>query len=118
MKNVLVISTQPALNSLNGKDALDLALIFGAFEQNVTMVFMGLGVTQTLSKQTPELISQKDYLATIKALELYDIEQVYSVKEDLVSLGLDAKPLLPSISKINLHSLAQLKQQADHILII
>ncbi|MDC2891479.1 hypothetical protein [Psychrosphaera algicola] len=53
INDILIIHTQSALNALAGKEALDLSLIFGAFDQRVSVLFLGLGVTQCLIEQTP-----------------------------------------------------------------
>ena len=118
MKNILVIHTTSALNNLSGKEALDLSLIFGSYEQNVTVLFYGQGVTQTLAHQDPELITQKDYLSTIKALDIYDIEQVYVCQKSLEEFGFNHSSLLSDVKKIATNDINQLKQQANHIYVI
>ena len=118
MKNILVLHTHSGLNSLAGKEALDLSLIFGSYEQNVSVLFYDLGVTQALAHQDPELISQKDYLSTIKALDIYDIEQVYACQQSLIKLSLDSHELIDGIEQASSEKITQLKQQADHIYVI
>ena len=118
MKKILIIHTQSSLNTLSGKEALDLSLIFGAFEQNVSVLFYHHGVTQVIAHQDPELISQKDYVSTIKALDIYDIEQVFVSESCLDSLNLAHSELLPDVRKLDHNSIDQLKQSADHIYVI
>ena len=65
MKNILVIHNQSAMNTLSGKEALDFSLIFGSYEEVVTVLFYGEGATQALAHQDPELIKQKDYLSEL-----------------------------------------------------
>lgn len=71
-----------------GKDALDLALLFGSYEQQISLFFIGDGVYHLLQNQTPEKIGAKDYISTYKALAFYDIENVYVCKESLNQRGL------------------------------
>lgn len=118
MKNILVIHCGSSLNDLQGKEALDLSLIFGAYEQNVSVLFYHNGVTQTLHHQDPELINQKDYFASIKILDIYDIEQVFVCQNSLTNLGLEQHELLDGIEKVSVEKIAQIKQQADHIYVV
>ncbi len=118
MKNILVIHTQSAMNTLAGKEALDFSLIFGSYEQNVSVLFYSDGVTQVLAHQDPELIGQKDYLSTIKALDIYDIENVFVCQQSLSNLSLEKRELLPNVNKISFEHITKLKQQADHIYVI
>lgn len=117
-KNILIIHTQSALNTLQGKEALDLSLIFGAFEQDVNVIFYQQGVTQTLAKQNAVNLGQKDYLATIKALEIYDIENVFACETSLSEYGLQNNELISGIQKISQQKIKQLKSNADHIFVI
>ena len=118
MKKILVIHTQSALNTLAGKEALDFSLIFGSYEQDVSVLFYQQGVTQVLAHQDPELVGQKDYLSTIKALDIYDIEQVFACQQSLQQLSLDQHELLPGVTGIGIEQMTLLKQQADHIYVI
>lgn len=118
IKNVLVIHTQPSFNSMAGKEALDLSLIFGSYEQNVTVLFMHHGVFQTLAHQDPEPIGQKDYLSTIKVLDIYDIEQVYVCANSLNKFGMQNQARLPDIEVVESARIKALKDAADHIFVI
>ncbi|MBU2917775.1 sulfurtransferase complex subunit TusC [Psychrosphaera sp. F3M07] len=118
VKNILIIHTQSGLNNLQGKEALDLSLIFGAYEQNVSVLFYQQGVTQTLAQQTPELINQKDYLSTIKALGIYDIDHVFACQNSLQQFGLANHELIQGVEQISLLDIKQLKSNADHIYVV
>ena len=78
-----IINSKAPFGNNHGKDALDIALIFGSFEQGISLFFQGDGVYQLISGQDGSLISIKDYLKTFSAFEFYDIEDVYVCKESL-----------------------------------
>lgn len=118
VKNILVIHTLPSFNDLQGKEALDLSLIFGSYEQSVKVMFLGQGVFQTLAHQDPESIGQKDYLSTIKALEIYDIEEVYACRASLQQYGFDQHELIDGVQLASQQQLNALKQAADHVYVI
>lgn len=85
---VAVINSRAPFSSTAGKDALDIALIFGSYEQNIALFFLGDGVYQLTDQQNPALIHQKNYLKTFSAFEFYDIEQVYVCAQSLKDRGL------------------------------
>lgn len=115
---ILIIHTQSALNALQGKEALDLSLIFGAFEQPVTVLFLGLGVTQCLSHQNPQLLGQKDYLSTFKLLEMYDIEDTFACQTSLTTLNYTADQLVDAVQPLDSVAIIELKKNAQHIYVI
>ncbi|GAA0296987.1 sulfurtransferase complex subunit TusC [Psychrosphaera haliotis] len=118
IKSILIIHTQPAFNDLQGKEALDLSLILGSYEQDVSVVFYQQGVFQTLAHQDPESFSQKDYTSTIKALDIYDIEKVYVHTNSLVKYGLENNERLSNVLPIEHTDFLALKNNVDHVFVI
>jgi tRNA 2-thiouridine synthesizing protein C len=84
-----IINSKAPFSSNHGKDALDVALIFGSFEQKVSLFFQGDGVYQLMANQDGRLVSIKDYLKTFSAFEFYDIEDIYVCQQSLVSRQLN-----------------------------
>ncbi len=78
-----IINSKAPFSSTYGKDALDIALIFGSFEQKVSLFFQGDGVYQLINNQDGTLLSIKDYLKTFSAFEFYDIEDIYVCQQSL-----------------------------------
>lgn len=89
-KLTAILNAKAPYSNNAGKDALDIALIFGSFEQPVSLFFQGEGVWQLIQNQNGALISIKDYLKTFSAFEFYDIEDVYICQESLIDRGLAA----------------------------
>ncbi|KGJ87647.1 sulfurtransferase complex subunit TusC [Colwellia psychrerythraea] len=84
-----IINSKAPFSSNHGKDALDIALIFGSFEQKVSLFFQGDGVYQLIADQDGSLVSIKDYLKTFSAFEFYDIEDIYVCQQSLVNRQLE-----------------------------
>jgi len=82
-QSIAVLNSKSPFATNAGKEALDVALIFGSFEQNVALFFQGEGVRQLVAKQNAETINAKDYLATFSALEFYDVEHIYVCENSL-----------------------------------
>jgi tRNA 2-thiouridine synthesizing protein C len=87
-KMVAILNSKAPFSSTNGKDALDLALIFGSYEQVTSLFFQGDGVWQLIDNQDATLIQSKDYLKTFPALEFYDIDNIYLCQHSLNERGL------------------------------
>ena len=83
LTSLAILNAKAPYSSSAGKDALDIALIFGSFEQPVSLFFQGDGVWQLISGQDGSVISVKDYLKTFAAFEFYDIEDVYVCQASL-----------------------------------
>jgi len=84
-----IINSKAPYSCTHGKDALDIALIFGSFEQKVSLFFQGDGVYQLIDKQEGSLLSIKDYLKTFSAFEFYDIEYIYVCQQSLANRQLN-----------------------------
>lgn len=87
-KLTAILNSKAPYSSTAGKDALDIALIFGSFEQPTSLFFQGDGVWQLIQRQNGAIISVKDYLKTFAAFEFYDLENIYVCHESLIQRGL------------------------------
>ncbi len=110
--SLAIINSKAPFSSSQGKDALDIALIFGSFEQKVSLFFQGDGVYQLIAGQDGTLVSIKDYLKTFSAFEFYDIEDIFVCQQSLANRQLEAQfhisgvNVLPSVEfgqAINTH---------------
>ncbi|RHW77117.1 sulfurtransferase complex subunit TusC [Colwellia sp. RSH04] len=82
-KVLAILNSKAPYSSTFGKDSLDIALIFGSYEQGVSLFFQGEGVFQLIPNQDGQQLSMKDYLKTFSAFEFYDIEDIYVCLESL-----------------------------------
>lgn len=87
-KLTAILNSKAPYSNTAGKDALDIALIFGSFEQPTSLFFQGDGVWQLTQQQNGAIISVKDYLKTFAAFEFYDLENIYVCQESLIQRGL------------------------------
>jgi len=91
--SVAVINNSAPFRDMTGKEAQDLALIFGSYEQEVAMYFIGDGVYHLVTQQA-ELIGAKDYLKTYEAFSFYDIEHLYVCQKSLAERNIQPSALL------------------------
>lgn len=115
-KSVAIINSKAPISASHGKDALDLALIYGSYEQDTALFFHGDGVWQLIAKQDLELVQAKNYLKTFAALEFYDIESLYVCSDSLALRGLSTSELnVNGVQKLNKKDFAKKIQQHDLI---
>lgn len=111
-----IINSKAPFGSTFGKDALDIALIFGSFEQPVSLFFQGDGVFQLLSGQDGGLIAIKDYLKTFSAFEFYDIENVYVCQKSLFDRQLQQDFHIEAVKVLTHEDFAKTLKKHQHIL--
>lgn len=87
-KSVAIVNTSATFSTSQAKDSLDVALIFGSYEVETHLFFIGDGVWQLIAKQQPDQINTKDILKTFNAFEFYDLDKVYVSEECLAQRGL------------------------------
>jgi len=81
-KSIAILNSQSPFKEL-AKEALDVALMFGSFEQAVSLFFSGEGVRQLVAGQQLDSLGMKNFLATFAALKFYDIENIYVCQHSL-----------------------------------
>jgi tRNA 2-thiouridine synthesizing protein C len=117
MKKLLFISRQAPYGNATAREALDALLAASAYDQDLSILFMDDGVFQLVAAQNPKMIQQKNLGASLQALELYGIENIYIQWESLKKRGLTANDL--AIEKVQIVDSGQIKQlmsQQDQIL--
>ncbi|MCE9687319.1 sulfurtransferase complex subunit TusC [Shewanella sp. AS16] len=117
MKKLCIVFRRAPHGTAHGREGLDLALLSASFEQEVSLLFMDEGVLNLLKQQQPELIGAKDYIATFKALPLYDVETVLVCKQSLAELGLSTGLLSIPVTVFNHEQIAGHLAQADEVLV-
>lgn len=115
-KTLAILNAKAPYANVGGKDALDIALIFGSFEQAVSLFFQGDGVWQLIQGQNGSIISVKDYLKTFSAFEFYDIEELYVCQTSLEERNLLAKFHIEKVQVLDQQAFALKLTSHDTIL--
>lgn len=114
-----ILFTQPPFGSSISREGLDALLAASAFcdEEELALCFLNDGVFNLVAKQQPELILQKDHVATFKLIELYDLTECFICQESIAERGLDnAEWVLNDIKKVSRNALFDVLHQADKVL--
>ena len=101
MSDIAIMFRSAPHGSASGREGLDALLACSALSDELAAFFIGDGVYQLLSGQQPAAVLGRDYVATFKLLELYDIEQVYVCAESLAERGLSEASLLIPVTVLD-----------------
>jgi tRNA 2-thiouridine synthesizing protein C len=113
MKTYLFILRKPAHNGAYVQEMLDIILTTAAFDQKVSILLLDDGVFQLKNGQHPENAGMKDTAAIFKALEIYDVNDIYAEVESLQEHGLKPGDLCLPVREIYRKEIAGLMKQFD-----
>lgn len=114
-KHYLFILRKPAHSGAYAQEMLDIILTAAAFDQAVSILLLDDSVFQLKNHQHPETSDMKDIAAIFNALELYDINDIYTEYESLYELGLSVDDLCLPVQIILRKDIAELMQKFDVI---
>ncbi|MGO2160604.1 MAG: sulfurtransferase complex subunit TusC [Vibrio toranzoniae] len=99
-----------------GREGVDALLAASAYSEDISVFFVGDGVTQLLKAQQPDEVLSRDYISAFKLLDLYDIEQVYVCQRSLCQFGISTDNLLIDVTAVEADELTQKLTQCQQIL--
>lgn len=102
--------------SAQGREALDLTLALSAFNESLSLFFLGDGVYQLLDGHSPQDILQKHYQPLFKMLEMYDVEHIYVCSASLKQRLLTSDNLLIAVTLLDTQQLRAKLAQQDQLL--
>lgn len=89
MKSFLVICNESPFVDARLKESLDMALIFAAIDQEVSLLLQGNALFALLAGQFIDDLNIKNYLKAFGTLALYDIDHIYVCAQSLKDLGIN-----------------------------
>lgn len=100
-KKIGIINRSGPHGTANGRESLDLTLALSAYNESLSLFFIGDGVYQLIKGHETEDILQKNFQPLFKMLEMYDVEQIYVCSESLKQRGLATAQLLIEVSLLD-----------------
>lgn len=92
-KKFMYMNTKAPYGTVYALESLEVVLIGAAFEQDVSLAFIGDGVYQLAKGQDTKEIGMKNFSPTYAALGDYDVNKIYVEKESLEERGLSLDDL-------------------------
>ena len=112
----MIVNHHPPHGTLHAWESLELALTAAAFDQDISIVFMGGGVCQLLTGQDTGQIGIRNFAPAFRAFEDYGIRHVYAEKDALARYGLGPVDLLVDVDPVDTTTLTRMMIEQDIIL--
>ena len=106
MTKPLFIQHRAPYKGYSALETLDALLVAAAFGQNPSVLFQGDGVWQLLKDQEPQMMGRNSIVAQLKALPLYEVEDIYIDEDSLISRGLTISQLALPVAVIKKRDMA------------
>ncbi|MGS0680613.1 sulfurtransferase complex subunit TusC [Shewanella sp. 125m-7] len=117
MKKICIVFRHAPHGTSHGREGLDLSLLSASFEQEVSLLFTDEGLLTLLKDQDPESIGAKDYIATLGALPLYDIDTVLVCQESMQEFELAQDDLRIGVTLANPGKIAEHLKYVDEVIV-
>ena len=109
----MIMNRRAPYGSIYALESLEVVLISAAFNQDVSVVFMDDGVFQLKQGQDTQDVGMKNFSATFRALETYDVDQLFVERESLQKRGLSEHQLVVPVQVLSASTLSELIDQQD-----
>ncbi len=114
-KKFMLVNRRPPHGSIYAQEALEVALIAGAFDQDVSLAFIDDGVYQLVVGQDTQGTDSKNFSRTFRALEDFGVSKLYVERESLQARGLDAADLVVAAQAVSAQALGELMARQDDL---
>tara|TARA_B100000315_G_scaffold246469_1_gene273795 strand:- start:15603 stop:15968 length:366 start_codon:yes stop_codon:yes gene_type:complete len=91
---IMFVMRKPPHGSIYAYEGLETVLISGAYEQEISIVFIEDGILALMKDQDTSELGIKGFAPTYRALEDYDIENIYVDQSSLDKRGLKVEDLI------------------------
>lgn len=115
-KRLLLLIRHSPYGSSLARASIDVALAAAAFEQAVSLLFVGDGVLQLMPEQDSAAHGVRNLGKLLSSLPLYDIEQVYVDAEAAQRYQLDLASAPLDTLALDRQAMARLLADHDHLL--
>ena len=115
-KKFLYVNRKAPYGTIYALESLEVVLIGAAFEQDVSLAFLGDGVYQLVKGQNTKALEVKNFSPTFGALEDYDVTKLYVEEEALQARGLSAADLVVPVQVVSTQRMSEIMEDQDVVL--
>ena len=115
-KSLLLLIRHSPYGSSLARASIDVALAAAAFDQAVSLLFVGDGVLQLLPEHQTEEQGVRNLGKLLASLPLYDIEQVYVDAQAAARYQLDLTTTAVTAQALDSEAMSRLLLTHDHLL--
>ncbi len=77
MKSILGIINQSPVGNSSNHEAIEMLMVYAAFDYRVSLLLRGSAVLHLQKKQSPEALNIKDHNSLFTSLERYEIKHLF-----------------------------------------
>jgi tRNA 2-thiouridine synthesizing protein C len=115
-KKFLYVNRKAPYGTIYAHESLEVVLIGAAFDQDVSVAFVGDGVYQLTKGQDTKSLEVKNFSPIFRALEDYDVTKLYVDQEALQARGLSKSDLVVPVEVVSAQRMAEIMEAQDVIL--
>jgi tRNA 2-thiouridine synthesizing protein C len=115
-KKFLYVNRKAPYGTIYALESLEVVLIGAAFEQDVSVAFVGDGVYQLTKGQDTTGLEMKNFSPIFRALEDYDVTKLYVEQEALRTRGLSESDLVVPVELVSAQRMTEIMEGQDVIL--
>ena len=116
VKKFLYVNRKAPYGTIYALESLEVVLIGAAFEQDVSLAFIGDGVYQLTKGQDTKALGVKNFSPAFRALDDYDVNKLYVDADSLRARGLAAEDLLVPVEVVSAERMAEIMEGQDVVL--
>lgn len=113
VKKIMHVMRRAPHGSIYTYEGLEMILIMAAYEQDLSVAFIGDGVYALKEDQDTAGIGIKGFARTFMALDGYDVEKLYVDKTSLEERGLTQDDLLVDVEVLTSEEIGRLMNEQD-----
>jgi tRNA 2-thiouridine synthesizing protein C len=115
-KKFMLVNRKAPYGTVYALEALEVVLIAATFDQDVSLVFADDGVYSLLKGQDTKGVEMKNFSPIFRALEDYDVTQIYVEAESLRVRGLSTEDLLIPVQVLDAKAMGGLMAEQQVVL--
>ena len=116
VKKFLYVNRKAPYGTIYALESLEVVLIGAAFEQDVSLAFVGDGVYQLVKGEDTKALEMKNFSPTYRALDDYDVTKIYVDEDALQARGLSAADLVIPVEVVSAKRMGEIMENQDVIL--
>jgi tRNA 2-thiouridine synthesizing protein C len=116
VKKIMHVMRQAPHGTIYTYEGLEMILIMAAYEQDLSLVFIGDGVYSLKKNQDTAGIGIKGFAKTFMALDGYDVEKLYVDRVSLEERGLGEEDLVVAVEVLESSEIGSLMKEQDVII--
>ncbi|OIP61850.1 MAG: sulfurtransferase complex subunit TusC [Nitrospirae bacterium CG_4_9_14_3_um_filter_53_35] len=115
-RKIMFVNRKAPHGSIYAYEGLEVILIFGAYDQEISAVFLDDAVLSLKKGQDTSELGTKGFAATFKVMESYGVENRYVDRESLEQRGLTKDDLLVDVEVMDGAALRKVMGEQDVLL--